>query len=127
MIQPKKKICRKCGKETYIWSAGKCKYCYYSEKENKAKIIIKPRSEKRGKENVEYLKLRLEFLNKHPRCQASLFNCSHYSTEIHHKRGKIGKLFLDILHWLATCRSCHRWIEENPKKAKELGLSENRL
>jgi len=26
-----------------------------------------------------------------------------------------------------VCRSCHRWIEENPNEAKELGYSENRL
>jgi len=32
-----------------------------------------------------------------------------------------------ISTWLAVCRNCHRWIEENPVEAKELGFSRSRL
>jgi hypothetical protein len=29
--------------------------------------------------------------------------------------------------WLAVCRNCHTFIEENPEAAKEMGFSESRL
>lgn len=42
--------------------------------------------------------------------------------DVHHRRGRSGLLLFDIRHWLAVCRTCHDWIRDNPKKARELGL-----
>ena len=59
--------------------------------------------------------------------ELKLKGCKRIATEIHHKASKIGKLYTDINNFLAVCRNCHTWIEENPKEAKELGFSKNRL
>lgn len=74
-----------------------------------------------------YKKVREKYLSDNPNCQAKLIICSYDATEIHHKKGRIGNLLQDDNYFLAVCRSCHRWIEENPAKSKELGLSLSRL
>lgn len=47
--------------------------------------------------------------------------------DIHHKRGKIGDLLVDTRYFLPVCRACHNFLHDNPKIAKELGFSEDRL
>lgn len=80
-------------------------------------------SQKRKKENQEYLKLNREFLLAHPRCQAGLNGiCTSLSTEVHHK-AKRGKFLCRVDLFLATCRGCHQWIEEHRHDAEVLGLT----
>lgn len=74
-----------------------------------------------------YKKVREIYLNDNPNCEAKLQGCSYEATEIHHKKGRVGNLLQDDFYFLAVCRCCHVWIEENPVKAKELGLSLSRL
>lgn len=74
----------------------------------------------------EYSKRRAAFLVVHSKCQAKLVGCTGDATDVHHKAGR-GENHLVISTWLAVCRSCHRYIEEHPVEAKELGLSESRL
>lgn len=74
----------------------------------------------------EYSKRRTAFLVIHNQCQAKLVGCTGKATDVHHKAGR-GDNHLKISTWLAVCRTCHRWIEENPDAAKELGYSETRL
>jgi hypothetical protein len=38
-----------------------------------------------------------------------------------------GKYHLDTTTWLALCRSCHMWIEENPDASEEFGYTKSRL
>ena len=52
--------------------------------------------------------------------------CTTHSTDVHHMKGRIGPLLTDTKFFLAVCRSCHTWIEEHPKEAKELGYSISR-
>jgi hypothetical protein len=66
----------------------------------------------------EYATLRKQFLHARPRCE----RCKKKSTDIHHKRGRVGRLLCMSEHWASVCRSCHNWIGENPKEARELGL-----
>lgn len=130
MIIRKKKMCLgPCGKEEYIFSHGFCIDCHKRRKKPEEKIYkrIAPLSDKRKIEQREYLKSRLIFLNEHQKCEAGLTGCRIWATEVHHKRGRIGRLLLNILYWLAVCRVCHRWIEEHPEEAKEKGFSLNRL
>ena len=128
MIQTKLKICAGCNQPKHIWkSHGKekfCKDCWYTREKPKA---IKPISPKMVNSLDEYSKRRIAFLAMHPGCQAKLEGCTGAATDIHHKAGRIGALLLLISKWLAVCRSCHRWIEENPVEAKELGYSEDRI
>jgi hypothetical protein len=127
MIQTKFKICSGCTQPKHIWkSHGKekfCKECWYSKEPPKKP---NPISVKMKDVVDEYTKIRQLFLTANPGCQAKLQGCQLLSSEVHHKAGR-GENHLKISTWLAVCRPCHRWIEENPEEAKELGLSENRL
>jgi len=85
---------------------------------------MKRLSTKRAKQNYEYKKIRIQFLLDHPLCEV----CEKQeSSEIHHKKGRIGELLTNTNHFLSVCRNCHRWIEEHPKMAKAFGYSESRL
>lgn len=137
-MRAKKKICDGCGNESVIWKndAGNryCKTCW-SKKNSSSKPIatkkrkpIAPRSRKKQEEDREYSVLRKGFLYYHQHCQAQLQNiCTRHATDVHHKAGRIGKNYLDVRTWLAVCRSCHMWIEEHPKEAKELGYSQSKI
>jgi len=82
-------------------------------------------SKKRAKENREYLKVRKVFLESLIYCQVK--GCKELATEVHHKKGRIGKLLTDISYFLGVCRECHSKIELEPLWAKENGYSLNRL
>jgi hypothetical protein len=94
-------------------------------KQLKKQYGIKKISDKRIKENKEYLILRVDFLAKTENQVCPI--TKQQTTDIHHKKGRIGKLFLDTRYWIAVSRNGHRWIEENPIEAKKLGYSLNRL
>ena len=134
MMQQKSKICKGCNQPKLIWkSSGKdkyCKECWYKIQPPKglSKPVAKPNpiSKKMQANQREYTDLRKLFMITHPTCQAKLVECTGTATDVHHKAGR-GENYLKISTWLAVCRKCHQWIEENPVEAKELGLSENRL
>jgi hypothetical protein len=118
--QEGKRYCRAC------WSAHSVKSSI--KKPTSVQKRIHSRSSKRAKQEKEYSVKRREFLEKHSMCQAHIPGiCTQMSTDIHHKCGRVGDLLLDIQYWLAACRSCHTWIENNPAKAKELGFSVSRI
>lgn len=127
-IQAKLKKCAGCNELKHIWkSHGKEKYCqpcWYSIEKPKS---ISPVSKKKRVEMDTYSKLRKAFLVVKPKCEAKLVGCAGISTDVHHKAGRVGDNYLKIGTWLSVCRSCHRFIEDNPEAAKELGLSESRL
>lgn len=85
---------------------------------------LSPVSEKRKRENLLYLAKRKAFLRANPLCRAVIDEvfCGKKATDVHHKFGRTGGAYLDELTWLALCRDCHRWIHENPKEARGLGL-----
>lgn len=121
-----KKKCLDCNKP-YIFSKGLCQFCW----KMKFGKPIKKVSDKQAERNDEYKIVRDEFMLEHPICQANINNsktkCSKNSTDCHHVAGKVGNLYLDKSNFLAVCRPCHNYIEINPKEAKELGFSKNRL
>lgn len=142
-MKVKKKPCDgPCNEDKYIWANkdGKkyCRQCWYTvfplpdniSKKKKA-IIYKVGASSNNKskaKNYEYLIRRKEYLLIHPSCEAKIVsNCSMEATEIHHKAGRLGSLLVDDTNFLAVCRNCHQFIELNPKIAKELGFSTNRL
>ena len=71
-----------------------------------------------------YAEKRKAFLKDNPKCAVYP---QKKATEIHHKKGRIGKLYLDDRFWLAVSRSGHVWIENNPIEAKKRGFSLDRL
>lgn len=89
--------------------------------------MIKRRSEKRAKQEREYIKENKIYLEEHPYCEAKVQCHGMLSSQVHHKKGRIGDLLLNKEFWLPVCGQCHDWIENNPLEAKEKGLSLSRL
>lgn len=83
-------------------------------------------SKVRAKELARYSILRGAFLWRNGLCQACLVynpDCApNYAVEIHHIRGRAGKLLNATDHWLAVCSPCHARIHRYPAEARELGL-----
>lgn len=129
----KPKQCSGCGEMKAIWknSEGEkyCKDCWYKKmppKYPRQSKVLPTRSPKRAVLDQLYSVSRQQFLSRNPFCSARLEGCTTHATDIHHKAGR-SKNYLDVLTWLAVCRSCHQWIELNPAKAKELGFSTSRI
>lgn len=88
---------------------------------------IKARSDKRAKQEKEYLKIRKDYLEFFDTCQARIKCLGAKSTEVHHKAGRVGELLTDEFNFIAICHDCHVWAELNPEQAKALNISSNRL
>ena len=92
---------------------------------------IKQTSNKMAVRRQLYSIVRNEFLAKNTTCQCvdkeASANCSYEATTVHHKKGREGDLLIASEHFMALCMPCHRWVEDNPAKAKELGYSLSRL
>lgn len=86
---------------------------------------MNPVSHKRARENRVYSKLRAGFLADRPRCEWPA-GCTQASTDVHHRRGRVGADFLDVARWSAVCRPHHEWIGAHPAAAVEMGISELR-
>lgn len=99
----------------------KCEYKQEKYKKVKVPTRIKQVSEKRKLEDIEYKRLRLEFLSKPENkiCPITKW----LATEIHHTySGKDrAKYYLDTTTWIAVSRDGHNWIHDHPKDARKLG------
>jgi hypothetical protein len=131
-MTPKKKMCAGCDTEQYIWKRHLgdpfCKSCWSThESKNIKKPTVRkeiPRvSKKRKKQDAEYLKIRMDFLNENKMCQAKLPGCSSFATDVHHTKGGSdrAKHYLDVDSFMAVCRACHNRIHNSPAEARELG------
>ena len=134
LIKAKEGVCVCCERKRLIYSKKMCQSCYWSDNkkknEGKQKTIkefkpIPKISQKRKIENAKYIVLRIEFLGKKENSICPV--TGEKTTEIHHKKGRVGSLFLDIRYWLAVSREGHKKIEENPEWAKKEGYSLSRL
>ncbi len=81
-------------------------------------------SKKKSKEVAEYAVKRKNFLAKYNRCAVYP---RLMATQVHHKKGRLGSLFLDENFWLAVSALGHKWIEEHPEEAYKKGYSLLRL
>jgi len=123
-LKQKKKICKICKQEKFLFSKGRCKECSMKDwkpikKSNKAIPIF---SESRKERNKKYKILRDEYLLSHPLCEV----CNQRkATSIHHKRGRDGDNLFS--YFLSVCTNCHRYIEDNPQFAKENNYSMSRI
>lgn len=100
--------------------------CLSEECKKVQKTTVKPKpiqklSGKRKQEMFQYLKLRQEFLPGKI-CPVT----GNKATEIHHMRGRIGKLLLDTKYWLPVTREGHIKIENNSDWAYKNGFSAKR-
>jgi hypothetical protein len=117
-------ICKHEGCKWPVFSRGRCKIHQW---EVKNRAILSPVSAKRAKENTIYHQKASAFKKLFPMCAAKLEGCTNLTTQVHHSKGRIGDNLLDETTFVPVCHNCHRWIEENPIKAKEYGFSKSRL
>jgi hypothetical protein len=130
--------CKVCPPEAPVQPliGGMCKNHYWED--NRAKNALKnagkpkaqPKpinklSKKRQVEELRYKVLRIEFLGKKENQICPI--TKEKTTDIHHKKGRIGDLLLDTRYWVALSRRGHKFVEENPEWARKNGFSLNRL
>ena len=80
-------------------------------KEEKKPVRISIRSVKRMAEERLYAKKKREYLVDHIRCEVK--GCNRVSEDIHHKKGRVGKLLFNEKYFMAVCRDHHTEIETN--------------
>lgn len=106
---------------------------YKNRKESKPRQPIRNKSKKQASLDRAYTVLRKEFLNRteNKYCPVAYYflkkdlSTEDYikwresieTTEVHHKAGRVGKLYLDVSKWLAVSRQGHRYIHDNPEEA----------
>lgn len=132
-------ICKECKRPDAKLIGGYCfeiSFCYqkrqkarYEEKqkgkEPKKKAPISPISASMAQELKVYRKVRDEYFKENPVCEFP--GCESEYVTLHHAKGKIGKLLTDKRFFKSICWPHHRYCEENPAIAQELGLSYKRL
>ena len=109
----------------------------YLAQKNKVKTVspikssgkpIKKVSDKRRKQNTEYLKARKEFFDNPENKYCAVF--PHLlATDIHHMKSRENEALLDSEFWLAVSREGHDYIHANSKEAyeKKWSLYKNRI
>jgi hypothetical protein len=134
-MKTKLKHCDGHGGLAVIWKyhEGKryCKQCWNKRTGVLKPSVVKPTSKKlprqsakRKADDRQYSLLRKEFLLSSPICTAHIPNiCTYHATDIHHKKGRSGTLFLDTRYWMAVCRACHSWVDLNSAAAEDLGFT----
>jgi hypothetical protein len=95
------------------------------KKEKPKPSKIKPRSDKRAKQEREYLKMLPKFFEENPICQVN--GCNLESSQCHHKKGRLGALLTNKKYFMAVCAEHHEKIETQPNWAKANGYSLSRL
>ena len=142
MIKPKLKPCKTCGDPSYLWAHGNCKWCDGMLRAKKVaqkpykhvtlaqtdKPISKPFkaiSDKQAKRLAKYRVARDEKFKENPTCEFP--ECNSIEITCHHGAGKIGSLLWNKKYLKSLCWPHHNFCEENPEKAKQLGLSFDRL
>ena len=80
-------------------------------KEEKKPVRISIHSVKRMAEERLYAKKKKEYLTAHIRCEVK--GCNHVSEDLHHRKGRVGKLLYNEKYFMAVCRDHHREIELN--------------
>lgn len=115
----------KCPNCSRIENSDVCWLCGTTIRAQAVKPVGIPKvSKKRLDENEIYNKRRVEFLKENPKCAVYP---ELKSEEVHHKKGRIGKLFLDENFWLPVSKKAHDKITKNPTWAIKKGYSDLRL
>lgn len=85
-----------------------------------------PKQSDEGKERMAvYRAIKSLWLERHTNTFCDV--CAvEFTSEPHHKRGKLGDLLYDVRYWLPVCRKCHTYIETHPEEAYEQGWSLSR-
>lgn len=124
-------MARKCFDENCaapVFGGNYCRFHQHKRKDGKQPGPIKKRSTKESERMSKYLPIKDQFLKDNPECMVKRPGCYFDSTNVHHGAGRVGEKLFDTKYFIACCDGlCHRWCEENPKEAKEIGLSFSRI
>ncbi len=55
-------------------------------------------------------------------CEWPGMSCVNRADDVHHTHGRRGKMLNDQKHWTFLCRHHHRWVHDNAKAARAMGL-----
>lgn len=93
---------------------------------NKTKVVtqVQKITPKRAAENVQYLKLRREYLGLYSVCEVP--ECNLKAVEIHHQRGRENDRLLDTNFFMAVCHAHHAEFTEHSRDAIDKGFSKSR-
>lgn len=88
---------------------------------SKPRSMGMPKQSKKQRERaLKYAKVREPYLAEHQICEVR--GCNRKSTNVHHKKGRIGELLFDTEFFMACCHICHpNKIHNNVAWAKENG------
>lgn len=125
-------MAKKCGNgcNVGVFSEGLCKRCWgreYGKPLKKNDTPIKKVADKRAEELRLYYIARAEHMKEFPECQLKVDeHCTVVATELHHQKGREGKLLLEKKFFRSGCKPCHDRITEKSKQAIENGQSVSR-
>lgn len=86
----------------------------------KRKTRVRPRSTKLASGMNLYRKRAKVYKIENPTCAGP--GCRRPTEDVHHTRGRSGKMLLLAEFWKPVCRKCHDWIAANPLDARAVGL-----
>ena len=92
-------------------------------REKKARRPIRQVSRKQAQRIRKYKDVKYKYLEEKPYCECG---CGRRSSQIHHKKGRLGDLLIDTRFFMAVSNFCHRRIEDNPSLAYARGWSLSR-
>ncbi len=100
----------------------------------KRRTPLRPASKRLAAERRRYTVLRAEFLARPENQWCPVWdymvnngpnNRGHSqprpTSDIHHKKGRVGSLLNDTRYWLAVSRVGHQWLHDHPNQARERG------
>jgi hypothetical protein len=122
--------CRDCGslnkiENQYLMLCAGCAHARRKAERqaSKVKVVapIKKITAKRANQNLQYAKLRKQYLEAYPACEVE--NCNNKSSEIHHQKGRSNEMLTDTNYFMAVCKSCHHKITIDSQWAIKNGYS----
>lgn len=69
-----------------------------------------------------YTKIKADWRAKPENRCCAFPGCERRADDVHHTRGRVGKLLVDSRFWKPVCRHHHNWIRDNVPAARRLGL-----
>jgi hypothetical protein len=96
-------------------------------KPSKEQKKIAARSDKRVKDQKEYVKIVKSMLSENPNCEIKMEGCQTKATGLHHKQKRGPKNFLDRANLMRACNNCQLFVELNSKTSLSKGLTISRF
>jgi hypothetical protein len=89
---------------------------------------VKWRSKSKEVLDAVYNAIAALFKTAHPTCRICELrgNVPRWTDDVHHSRGREGLLLFDVRYFIAACRTCHTWAEDNKEAARALGVTAQR-